>query len=68
VAALFPDMFCNIYFVKNYNIAKNSTTTKAIEKTSADLESLEFLNFLMYIRLILKTNKVYLIKLATGFY
>ncbi len=42
VAALFPDMFCNFYLVKNYKIAKNSTTTKVREKISADLESLQF--------------------------
>jgi hypothetical protein len=42
VAALVPNMFCNLYLVKNYKIAKNSKTTKAIEKISADLESLEF--------------------------
>jgi hypothetical protein len=42
VAAWFPDMFCNFYFVKNHEIAKNSTTTEAIEKISSDLESLEF--------------------------
>jgi hypothetical protein len=26
VAALVPDMFCNFYLVKNYIVAKNSTT------------------------------------------
>jgi hypothetical protein len=36
------DMFCNFYLVKNHKIAKNSTTTKAREKISTDLESLEF--------------------------
>jgi len=41
VAALFPDMFYGIYSVKNHTIAKN-TTTKAWEKISTDLESLEF--------------------------
>ena len=35
-------MFCNFYLVKNHNNAKNSTTTKAREKISTDLESLEF--------------------------
>jgi hypothetical protein len=29
MAARFPDMFCNFYLVKNHEIAKNSTTTKA---------------------------------------
>jgi len=33
---------CNFYLVKNHKIAKNSTTTKARENISADLESLEF--------------------------
>jgi hypothetical protein len=34
-------MFGKFYLVKNYKIAKNSTTTKAREKISTDLESLE---------------------------
>jgi len=38
-------MFCNFYLVKNHKIAKNSTTTKAREKISTDLESLEFEKF-----------------------
>jgi hypothetical protein len=42
VAAWFPDMFCNFYLVKNHKIVKNSTITKAREKISTDLESLEF--------------------------
>jgi hypothetical protein len=42
VAAWFPDTFCNFYLEKNHKIAKNSTTTKAGEKISIDLESLEF--------------------------
>jgi hypothetical protein len=36
------DMFCNLYLVKNRKIANNSTTTKASEKISTDLETLEF--------------------------
>jgi len=35
-------MFCNFYLVKNRKIANNSTTTKASEKISTDLETLEF--------------------------
>jgi hypothetical protein len=31
-------MFCNFYLVKNYKIAKNSTTTKAREKINTDVE------------------------------
>jgi hypothetical protein len=42
VAAWFSAMFCNSYLVKNYRIAENSKTTKASEKISTDLESLEF--------------------------
>jgi hypothetical protein len=44
LVALFLDMFCNFYLVKNCNIANNSTTTKAREKisVSTDLESIEF--------------------------
>ena len=42
VAAWFSAMFCSSYLVKNHRIAKNSKTTKASEKISTDLESLEF--------------------------
>jgi hypothetical protein len=45
VAAWLADMFCNFYFMKNYIIAKNSTTRKAREKISKYLESLEFQKF-----------------------
>jgi hypothetical protein len=36
-----PDLIRKFYLVKNHKIAKNSTTTKARQK-STDLESLEF--------------------------
>jgi len=42
LAGLFPDMLCKFYLVKNHEIAKKSVTTKAREKISTDLESLEF--------------------------
>ncbi len=42
VAALVPDMFCNFYLAKNLKIDNNSATTKATEKISTYLESLEF--------------------------
>jgi hypothetical protein len=42
VAAWFPDMFCNFYLVKNHKVPKNLTATKAREKISSYLESLEF--------------------------
>ncbi len=42
VAAWVPDMFCNFYLIKNHVMAKHSTTAKAIEKISTDLESIEF--------------------------
>jgi hypothetical protein len=41
VAAWVSDML-NFYLAKNPKIANNSTTTKASEKISTDLESLEF--------------------------
>ncbi len=34
---------------KNYKIANNSRTTKAFEKVSADLQSLEYQNLLLYL-------------------
>ncbi len=40
VSAWFPDIFCNLYFVKNHKIANKLVTTKAREKISTDLESL----------------------------
>jgi hypothetical protein len=39
VAAWFLAMFCNFYLVKNH---EKSTTTKAVEQISTDLESLDF--------------------------
>jgi hypothetical protein len=43
-----PDVVCNFYSVKNHKSAKNTTTIKAREKISTDLESLE-LKKIMYI-------------------
>ncbi len=40
--ALFPDMLCNFYLVKNHKIANNRATAEAREKISTDTESLEF--------------------------
>jgi hypothetical protein len=37
-----PRMVCNFYLVKDHKIAKKSTTAKALEKISTNLESLEF--------------------------
>jgi hypothetical protein len=68
VAAWVPDMFCGYYLMKNYIVSNNSATTKAREKISTGLESLEFLEILMYILLNLKTINFYLIKLATDFF
>jgi hypothetical protein len=45
VAAWLPDMFYNFQLVKNHKIAENSAITKAREKLSTDLESLEFYKF-----------------------
>jgi hypothetical protein len=37
------NMFCNFYEVKKHKIAKNSTSTKASEKISTVLKSLELI-------------------------
>jgi hypothetical protein len=42
VAVWVQDMFCNFYFAKYRKISKNSTTVKAREEISSDLQSLEF--------------------------
>jgi hypothetical protein len=42
VAAWVTDIFCDFNLAKNHSRALNSTSTKAGEKISADLESLEF--------------------------
>jgi hypothetical protein len=42
VAAQLPDMFCNFYFVESCQITNTSATTKAREKISTYLVSLEF--------------------------
>ncbi len=66
MAAWVPDVFYNFYLVKNYKKEKNSTTAKASEKISTDLESLEFWkkNWCIFH----KIKKNYLIILATDFY
>jgi len=65
VAAWVPDVFCNFYLVKNYEIAQNSTTTKAREKNKHIFEI--FPIFLVYVWANFKMIKFYLTKLATGF-
>ncbi len=45
VAAWVSDMLYNFYFVKNHKIADDSRTTKAREKNSTDLESIELKEF-----------------------
>jgi hypothetical protein len=42
MAAWFHDMFRKFFFVKSHKIAYNLATTKAKEKISTVLESLEF--------------------------
>ncbi len=54
--------------MKNHKIAINSTTARAREKISTDLESSEFYIFFTYVWLNLRTIKFYFIKLATDFY
>jgi hypothetical protein len=60
MAALFLDMFCNIYLVKNLKIAKISTTTKAREKIRTDLESSEFYDIFDVCLTKLKNNNNFL--------
>ncbi len=66
MAAWVPEMFRNFYLAKNHKIVNSSTTTDAGEETSPDLESLD-LKKLMYVPLISKTTKFYLMKLTTDF-
>jgi hypothetical protein len=64
VAAWFPVMFCNFCLVKNHKITNDSTTTKAREKISTDLESLSF----FYVRLTkFKNNPILLNKISHRF-
>jgi hypothetical protein len=58
------DIFCDFYFVKNHNIANNSTTTKALEKINTDLESSKFYNFFEDGLAKFENNQSYLIKLT----
>ncbi len=46
MAAWFPVLFFIFYLVKNHKIAQYSTTTKAGENISTDLESLEIYLFI----------------------
>ncbi len=59
MAAWVPDVFFNFYFAKNHKIAKNSTTIKAREKISADLESLEFYKKLVVCLTIFLNNQIF---------
>ncbi len=67
MAAWVLDIFCDFYKVKNHKTADNSTTTKAREKISTDLEPVKSKQNLMSVWLNLNTIKFYLIKLATDF-
>jgi hypothetical protein len=67
VAAWVPDMFCGYYLMKNYKVDKNSATTKAREKISTELESLEFFFNLIYIWQNLKTLNFLLNKISDRF-
>ncbi len=67
VAAMFLDMFCIFYLVKNHKIAKNETTTKAREKISTDLESLKFEKFFEVCLTKFKNNQILLHKIIHRF-
>jgi hypothetical protein len=63
----FRDMFCNFYLAKNHKIAKNSTTTKAREKISMDLESLEFQAFFEVCLTKFQNNQILLNKMSHAY-
>jgi hypothetical protein len=67
MATLVPDMFGNFYLAKNHKIDKNSTTTKAREKISTDLESLEFQKFFDVCLTKFKNNLILLYKIGHRF-
>jgi hypothetical protein len=46
VAAWVPDLVCDFYLMKNHKFADNVTTTKAGEKISTDLASLELFKYI----------------------
>ncbi len=63
-SAQVPDTFCNFYLVKNHKIGKNSTTTKAREKISTDLNPLNFRNILIEIWWNLKNKQILFNKIS----
>ncbi len=65
VATWVHNMFCNFYLVKNHKIAKNPTATKAREKTSTYLKSLELFGVCSTK---FRINQILLNKLATDLY
>ncbi len=70
VAAWVPGMFCNFYFVKNHEIAKNSTITKDREKDKhrfGILRILEKFSSIFPHNLKLKKNQILLNKISHGF-
>ncbi len=67
MAAWFPVLYCNFYLVKNHKIAENSTTTKAREKISADLETLQFQKFFAVCLTKFKNKQILLYKISYRF-
>ncbi len=63
VATWFPDMFCNLYLVKNHK-----TTTKARKKIAWIWNPYNSRKSLMHVWLNFKTIKFYLVDIATDFY
>jgi hypothetical protein len=69
VAAWFPDMFCNFYFVKNHKVLKNSITSEAREQNKLRFfNPCNFRNVLMQVWINLKTIKFCFQKLGTNLY
>jgi hypothetical protein len=60
-------MFCSFYLIKNHKIANNSTTTKAREKLSTDLEDFRVLEFFDVCLTKFKNNKILLNKISHRF-
>jgi hypothetical protein len=62
-----PDMFSNIYLLKNHKIANNLTTTEAREKISANSESQEFQKYFNLGLSEFNSNQILLSKICRQF-
>jgi hypothetical protein len=67
VAAYVPDIFWHFYLVKYHKFANNSTTAKAEEKISSDLEYLEIKKIFDVCWTKFKNNQIWLNKTSCRF-